>query len=49
MADYAELVREKWHEKISEYLKENAFDRTALDQMISAIRTGKIVSFHTLA
>lgn len=49
MADYAELVREKWQEKISEYLEENAFDRTALDQMIAAIRTGKMMSFHTLA
>ena len=49
MADYTELVREKWQEKISEYLKENAFDRTALDQMIAAIRTGKMMSFHTLA
>lgn len=49
MADYAELVRDKWQEKISEYLEENAFDRTALDQMIAAIRTGKMVSFHTLA
>lgn len=49
MTDYAELVCEKWQEKISEYLEENAFDRTALDQMIAAIRTGKMVSFHTLA
>ena len=49
MADYAELMREKWQEKISEYLEENAFDRTALDQMIAAIRTGKMMSFHTLA
>lgn len=49
MADYAELVREKWQEKISEYLEENAFDRTALDQMIADIRTGKMMSFHTLA
>lgn len=49
MTDYAELVREKWQEKISEYLEENAFDRTALDQMIAAIRTGKMMSFHTLA
>ena len=49
MANYAELVREKWQEKISEYLEENALDRTALDQMIAAIRTGKMVSFHTLA
>lgn len=49
MADYAELVREKWQEKISEYLEENAFDRTALDQMIAAIHTGKMMFFHTLA
>ena len=49
MTDYAELVCEKWQEKISEYLEENAFDRTALDQMIAAIRTGKMVPFHTLA
>lgn len=49
MADYAELVRDKWQEKISAYLEENAFDRTALDQMIAAIRTGKMMSFHTLA
>lgn len=49
MTDYAELVRDKWQKKISEYLKENAFDRTALDQMIAAIHTGKMMSFHTLA
>ena len=49
MTDYAVLVCEKWQEKISEYLEENAFDRTALDQMIAAIRTGKMMSFHTLA
>ena len=49
MTDYAELVREKWQEKIDEYLEENAYDRTALQQMIAAIRTGKALSFHAMA
>ena len=49
MTDYSELVREKWQEKINEYLEENAFDRTALQQMISAIRTGTMPLIHTLA
>ena len=49
MTDYAELVREKWQEKINAYLEENAYDRTALQQMISAIRTQKTSSFYAMA
>lgn len=49
MTDYAELVREKWQEKIDAYLEENAYDRTALQQMISAIRTQKTSSFYVMA
>lgn len=48
MTDYSELVSEKWQEKISEYLEENAFDRTTLNQMIAAIRTGQMPFFQTL-
>lgn len=46
MSDYAKLVREKWQDKISEYLKENSHDRTILSEMITAIRFGKITTFH---
>ena len=49
MIDCAELVREKWQEKISKYLEENGCDRSALDQMIVAIRTGKVSSFQAMA
>lgn len=49
MADCAELVREKWQEKISEYRKENSYDRTALAQMIAAIRAGNVASFRVMA
>lgn len=48
MTDYSELVREKWQEKVSAYLEENAYDRTTLNQMILAIRTGKTSSFCTM-
>lgn len=49
MLDYAELVREKWQEKIGKYLEENGYDRTALDQMIAAVRSGNISSFQAMA
>lgn len=49
MFDYAELVREKWQEKIDKYLDENGYDRTALDQMIAAVRSGNILSFQAMA
>lgn len=49
MADYAGLVREKWQDQIRAYLEENAYDRTVLNQMILAIRTGKMSSFHAMA
>lgn len=49
MMDYTELVREKWQDKISEYLEENSYDRTVLGEMITAIRTGTVVSFHARA
>lgn len=46
MTEYAELVRETWQEKIDEYLGENAYDRTILNQMITAVRNGKDLSFN---
>ena len=49
MFDYAELVREKWQEKIGKYLDENGYDRTALEQMIAAVRSGNISSFQAMA
>lgn len=49
MADYAVLVREKWQEKISEYLEEHSFDRTALSQMVAAIRGGTNTAFQVMA
>lgn len=49
MTDYAKMVREKWQNKINAYLKENAYDRTALNQMIIAIRMGKMSSFQVMA
>ena len=49
MLDYSELVREKWQEKIGKYLEENGYDRTALDQMIAAVRSGNISSFQAMA
>lgn len=49
MTSYAELVRERWQEKIDKYLEENAYDRTVLNQMIATIRAGKLLSFRTMA
>lgn len=49
MADYAAMVREKWQEKINEYLKEHSFDRTALSQMVAAIRGGTNRVFQIMA
>lgn len=49
MTNSAELVREKWQEKVDQYLKENSYHRTVLNQMIAAIRTGKTASFHAMA
>lgn len=44
MADCAEQVRETWQEKLRAYLAENSYDRTALRQMIAAIRAGERLS-----
>lgn len=46
MSDYAKNVREKWQDKINEYLKENSHDRTILREMITAIRAGTVTAFH---
>lgn len=49
MSDYAKNVREKWQEKISEYLKENSHDRTLLNEMIATIRAQKVTTFQVTA
>ena len=49
LTDYAALVREKWQEKINEYLEENSFDRTALYEMVATIRGGKNTAFQAMA
>lgn len=46
MSDYAKLVREKWQDKINEYLKENSHDRTILSEMITSIRARRATAFY---
>lgn len=48
LTDYAALVREKWQEKINEYLEDHSFDRTALYEMVAAIRGGKNTAFQAM-
>lgn len=45
VAEYAEQVRSSWPDMIQEYLKDNSYDRTILNQMIATVRAGKDLSF----
>lgn len=46
VAEYAEKIRSSWPDKVREYLKDNSYDRTILNQMIDAVRNGKDLSFN---
>ena len=43
--NYVEKIRGTWNDRINEFLKDNSYDRTILDQMIAAVRDGRSLSF----
>ena len=43
--NYVEKIRGTWNDRINEFLKDNSYERTILDQMIAAVRDGRNLSF----